>query len=555
MGRNGARGILASIVAIALVASACGSAASPTPGSQAPITAVPASGAAASQTPAGPAEGTIRYLGLEPADSLDTLGAQGDSTRAQVAFIADDLVEYDEHGAITLGLAASYDSSADLKAWTFHLRPDLKFSDGSAITAQDVKWSVDRMRKGEALKVLLAAITEVSIVDPSTIKITASKPFRKLPNLLATNGSGAIFKQSAVEGNPNYWQLPTATSGPYVIKSRIPKDGATYEANPYYWRAGFPKTKNLKQIYSEDQNSWAAAIESGTADAAAIGYADAQRLRQSGAIQVAQDDASPFAPVFWGWLTNKAPFDNKLVRQAFAYAVDRQGTMDACWFGTGDVTYGQILRPWDPMYTLIDTYKLDRSAALKKAGDLLDQAGWKVGPDGMRAAQGVAGVADGTKFAVQVAYEHDWPASECNTLLLQSTMKQVGVDIKPFKDGTSNYWTEVPAGKWLMYHGGDAAIDADDLYLNWFHTGGSQTALTTRLHDPAIDAKIDAAVVADPAAAKQIYSELETWQVDELPLLVTNYQYSQTGLAKNLHGYYGGPQIGLKWLANVTIGP
>jgi peptide/nickel transport system substrate-binding protein len=561
MNRNGATGIVAGIVVIALVSSACGSAASPAPGSQAAGSQAAGSQSAGSQapataeTPAGPAEGTIRWLGLEPQEGLDTSGAQGGSTRAQVSLIADNLVEYDQDGALTLGLAASFESTADLKTWTFHLRPDLKFSDGTPITAEDVKWSVERMRKGEALKNLLTAVTEVAVVDPATIKITTSTPARKLPNLLATNGSGGIFKEAAVEGNPSYWQLPTATSGPYIITARVPKDGATYEANPEYWRKGYPKTRNLKQIYSADQNSWAAAIESGTADAAAIGYADAQRLREAGTIQIVQDDASPFAPLLWGWARDKAPFDSKLVRQAFAYAFDRQGRMDACWFGTGDVTYGQILRPWDPMYTQIDTYKLDRAAALTKAGELLDQAGWKAGSDGMRVAQGVPGEADGTKFSVEVPYEFDWPAAECNTLLLQSTMKQVGVDIKPVKDGTGNFWTEVGEHKFTMYHGGNAAIDADDLYLNWFHSGGGSTAIMTNLNDPAIDAKIDAAVAADEATAKGIYAELENWQADELPLLVTGYQYAQIGLAKNVQGHFSGPQIGLKWLANVTIGP
>ena len=62
--------------------------------------------------------------------------------------------------------------------------------------------------------------------------------------------------------------------------------------------------------------------------------------------------------------------------------------IDACWFGTGAVTYGNILRPWDPNYIEIDTYKMDRTAALQKAGELLDGAGWKVGADGIRVAHG-----------------------------------------------------------------------------------------------------------------------------------------------------------------------
>ena len=74
--------------------------------------------------------------------------------------------------------------------------------------------------------------------------------------------------------------------------------------------------------------------------------------------------------------------------------MDRQGLIDAGWFGTGAVTYGNILRPWDPNYIEITTYNLDRTAALAKAGELLDSAGWTVGPDGIRVSQGVAGMTD-----------------------------------------------------------------------------------------------------------------------------------------------------------------
>src|SRR4029079_2007870 len=131
------------------------------------------------------------------------------------------------------------------------------------------------------------------------------------------------------------------------------------------------------QWVAGDQNSWAAAVESGTIDIAAVGYADAQRLKTEGKIPVLQNDQ--LAPLFWGWNWRKAPFDNQTVRQAFAYAFDRQGRIDACSFGTGAVTYGNILRPWDPNYIEIDTYKMDPAAGLAKAATMLDSVGWKVG--------------------------------------------------------------------------------------------------------------------------------------------------------------------------------
>ena len=113
---------------------------------------------------------------------------------------------------------------------------------------------------------------------------------------------------------------------------------------------------------------------------------------------------------------------------------------------------------------------------------------------------------DGTKFSVQVPYEGNWPAAECNTLLLQSTMKQIGIDIQPQKYDPAAFWGDVAADKFTMYHGGAGATGAEDLYLDWFHTGGGLTPLTTHLKDPAIDKQIDQAVgTGDPTQAKTIY--------------------------------------------------
>jgi peptide/nickel transport system substrate-binding protein len=461
----------------------------------------------------------------------------------------------DESGKLEGDLAESWEASADNKTYTFHLRAGIKFSDGSPITADDVKFSIDRMKTGEIMKGQLANVTAVTVVDPNTVTVALSQPSGALAVTLSRPGSAVILPMKAVQAKADYFSLPDPVSGPYILKELVPKDHASFVANPNYWKTGFPKIKNLVQTFSEDQNSWAAAVESGTIDIAAVGYADAQRLKKEGKIPVLQNDQ--LAPLFWGWNWRKPPFDNQTVRQAFAYAFDRQGRIDACWFGTGAVTYGNILRPWDPNYIEIDTYKLDPAAGLAKAASMLDSVGWKVGPDGTRVSTGVAGEPDGTKFSVQVPYEGNWPAAECNTLLLQSTMKKIGVDIQPQKYDPAAFWGDVAADKFTMYHGGAGATGAQDLYLDWFHTGGGLTPLTTHLKDPSIDKQIDQAVgTGDANAAKAIYQSLEKWQSDFLPMMVTGYQWLQIALSPKVQGYFQAPGGYTKWgLLNTTLTP
>jgi peptide/nickel transport system substrate-binding protein len=201
----------------------------------------------------------------------------------------------------------------------------------------------------------------------------------------------------------------------------------------------------------------------------------------------------------------------------------------------------------------IDTYKMDPAAGVQKAGALLDQVGWKLGSDGTRAAQGVAGVANGTKFTVTVPYENNWPAAECNTLLLQSTMKKVGVNIVPDKHDAAAFWGQVAKDQFTMYHGGARSTNADDLYLNWFHTGGAFTPYTTHLSDPSLDKQIDNAVAGDASTAKSIYGQLEAWQADYLPMLVTGHQFQQVAMSPKLKGWYSRPDSFDKWLVVATI--
>ena len=504
--------------------------------------------------PAVAQDNVLRYITVEPTQGLDPAIAAADASRQPMSLIYEPLVDYDEAGNLVGHIAESWEASDDLLTWTFKLREGTQFSDGAAITAEDVLFSINRMREGESMGGLLANVADVSISDDGgSIVFSLSAPTNALPLNLSRRGNAAILSQDAVEAFEDYFALPGSTSGPYMLKSFTPKDRAIFVANPNYWLEGSPRTETIEYIFSEDQNSWAAAIESGAADIANVGYADAERLRAGGQVVVEQTDS--LNPLFWGWDRTKAPFSDKRVRQAVAHAIDRQGRIDACWFGTGAVTYGNILRPWDPNYVENATYDdSDRDAALARSGELLDEAGWVLADGDVRVAQGVEGVEDGTPLSFEVPYEGNWPAAECATLLLQDTLADVGIDAIPDKYDPAPFWGDVAAGMHTMYHGGAGATNADDLYLNWFHSGGALTALTTHLEDAEIDAQIEAAVAAsDAETAAQIYAELEQWQADELPMLVRGYQWTQTALGPGVDGYISRPDGAIRWLANVVV--
>lgn len=477
----------------------------------------------------------LMLQGGSPTQGFDPAVAQTYASTNVMALFYGTLVQLDSNNHVVPDLASSWTASADGLGYTIKLRKT-DFSDGSPVTAADVVYSIKRMQGGAKLKGALAVVTQVTAVDSSTVKLTLSKPFPDLMTELATPGSAGILKQSAVSGHSGYFTKPTATSGQFELSGYVPNVSATFKPNP-----GFYQPSKLPEIdmslAQSTTTGTAAALQTGALDIGTVDYGDASELAKTGTVHLLHQDA--LNPVFFGWNTSKPPFNSLDVRQAFAYADNRAQAEASCWFNTGAVTYGSLLRPWDPNYVAIDTYKsASQQAADAKAGSLLDAAGWKMGPNGVRVANGVPGVADGTPFKVTVPYENGWPQAGCHTQVLQASMKAVGVQVTPESYDEASFYQQVAKGAFDMYHGGAGATDAYDLYLNWFHSNGGLTDLTTQLHDASIDAQVNSAESAASAAvAKPIFQQLEQWQAKNLPMLVDSYQFILWGVSDKVHGY------------------
>jgi peptide/nickel transport system substrate-binding protein len=539
-------GSVVSLLMASLLAVGCGQAA---PTASGVASAAPSGGEVPSTAPSTSADNvrdaTIRWAADEPSQGLDPQIASAGASLELMGLMYDTLFDFDDAGQLVPWLAESSTTSTDGLTWTFKLRADGKFSDGSPITSEDVKFSLDRAREGDVLKGQLALVESVDATDPSTVTVKLSKPNGQLPLALAAAGSAGVLSKAAVESRPDYFTSPTVTSGPYVLGELVPQSHATLEANSSYWHPDLPKVKFINYVFQSDATVRQTMVAGGAADIAPISPAGAAEVGESDQFKIVT--TQNLSPLFWGWDWSKAPFDNELVRQAFAFAIDRQSSIAACAYGGPDkITWGAGPSALDPNYVEINTYNVDRATALQQAGALLDQAGWKLGSNGVRVADGVAGFADGAPFKVAVPYEGTWKVAECNTLLLQQALKEVGVEIEPQAYDRAAYWGDVGAGKFTMYHGGAWAADALDFFNIWYRSGGSLTALTTHLEDPAIDAQIDSAVSStDPAAVKSILGDLQAMAVDELYTLVWGQTFNPIMFTSKLDGFVTTPSTAL----------
>ncbi|MCU1550445.1 MAG: Peptide/nickel transport system substrate-binding protein [Glaciihabitans sp.] len=496
------------------------------------------SGSGAQSPDAGSSRLTIEAT--EPTTGLDPATAVTQASLRLIELMYEPLLDYGKDGTLQPAIAEKWTLAANGLSYDFAIRKGAEFSDGSAITAEDVKFSIERMAKGAALKTALTDITGVKVTDPNTVRITLATPSRVILNALATTGSAAILSEKAVNANPDYFTKPTATSGPWTLKEYIPKDHASLTANPHYWNTGFPKIKNITYTFGTDITAMAAAVESGTADMTYnMNPADAVRLQKSGAIQYFVAPSAGL--VMWGMDKSKAPFDDVRVRQAIAYMVPRKQAIDTCWSGIGGhASTGDLIYKGDPLYQAGEQrFNLSTSAALAKASALLDEAGWKVGPGGVRVAQGVKGAKDGTKFAVSVPYENTWQQARCNTEMLQQNLKPLGVDITPQAYDSASFYGDVAKDKFEMYHAGNAYATTDSYFSQSFTCNGSVTNLMAKWCNKDVDALItQAQQEPDLAKAAALYRQVQDIILDQQPMIVIGTQYAVIGASKQLKGYY-----------------
>lgn len=498
----------------------------------------------------------LTITATEPSTGLDPAAAVTQASLRLIELMYEPLIDFDKSGKVQPAIAEKWALAADGLSYDFTIRADAKFSDGTPITGDDVKYSIERMAKGAALKASLADIKSVEVPNPGVVRITLNTPSRVILNALATTGSAAILSKKAVEASADYFTKPTATSGPWTLTEMIPKDHASLTANTHYWNKGFPKIQAITYTFGTDITAMAAALESGTTGMTYnMKPADAVRLKKANAIQYFVAPSAGL--VQWGLDKSKPPFNDVRVRQAVAYVVPRQQAIDTCWSGIGGhVSFGDLIYKGDPLYEAGDQrFELSEADALAKAGALLDGAGWKVGPDGVRVAHGVKGAADGTKLAAKVPYENTWQQARCNTEMLQQSLKPLGVAVTPQAYDSASFYGDVGKDKFTMYHAGNAYATTDAYFAQSFTCDGSVTNLMAKWCNKDVDKLIaEAQQESDLTKAAALYRKVQDIILDEQPMIVMGSQYAVIGTSKHLKGYYPRADVSNRGLIYASMG-
>ncbi|MDK3071532.1 ABC transporter substrate-binding protein [Sedimentitalea sp. JM2-8] len=309
---------------------------------------------------------------LEPPHLDPTSAAAGAIDDVVYSNIFEGLTRFMSDGTVVPGLAESWEISDDGLVYTFKLREGVTFHDGTAMDAEDVKFSLDRARAEDSVnaqKALFTSISDVAIIDPLTVRVTLSEPNGLFLFNMAWGDAVIVAPESidTIKTNP-------IGTGAFRFVNWVQGDRIDIEKNPEYW--GTPaRLDNATFKFISDPTAAFAAVMAEDVDMFST-FPSPENLPQF--------EADPRFQVLVGStegetilaINNKLPpFDNVKVREAVAHAIDRQAIIDGAMFGLG-TPIGTHFAPHHPAYVDLTA---NSAHDPDKARALLAEAGF---PDG-----------------------------------------------------------------------------------------------------------------------------------------------------------------------------
>ena len=321
------------------------------------------------------ASGIIYSLRADP-DTLDPQRAIDQPSGQVLVSIYNALFALGDDGELEPDLAEDYEISKDGLVWTFYLRDDVKFHDGTDFNAEAVKFVYDRqfdeeldLAFGGRFRRYVSGPESIRVVEEHVLEIETEQPSPYFGYLIATGAPGYIPSPAAIEEYGEDLGTNPVGTGPFVFESWSSGEEVFLNAYEDYHGEGPYIDKLEMRIITED-SAREMALEAGDIHMAPnIPPRSIPSLEAQESIEVVN---SPLYRVFyWAFNTTKPYFEDVQVRQAFNYAVDREAIVDHVLQSVGTVTHSP-LSPISEGYVDTEFYPYDPD----RAREMLEDAGW-----------------------------------------------------------------------------------------------------------------------------------------------------------------------------------
>lgn len=460
---------------------------------------------------AGSARGgtLVAAISGEP-DQLDPHQTSAYASFQVLENVFDTLVEPGEDLQMQPALAESWETSEDGLTWTFDLRDDVTWHNGRDLVAEDVVYSYNRIIDEELANAYrFESVESVTAPDPDTVEIKLSRP---TPNLLANIGA---FKGMAIVAKENVEDGSIARNpigtGAFEFDSYSPGDRLQLVRNEEYWGGDVPLDGVEFRFISEPT------VALTNLQGGQVHWTDnlppqqVESLRDSDELEVTTVASNDY----WYFAANQArePFDDPRVRQAMAYAIDREQITEAALFGLGAPNQTAIPEEsaWHTDYA---PYERD----VEKAKQLLEEAG----------------VED---LSVDFMVTNEYPETVTAAQVIQSQLKDVGIEVNIRTLDFAAWLDQQAQGNFDAFLlGWLGNLDPDDYYYAQHHTGANFNF--QKYSNPEVDRALDAArAETDPEARKELYEQAVKQIVDEASYVYLYNPEVVQGWVPELEGY------------------
>ncbi len=431
-------------------------------------------------------------------------------------------------GEVKPQIAESWEQVDDT-TYVFKLRQDVKFHDGSALKAEDVKFSLERAINSASVSYIVDFIKEVNIKDDYTVEIILHAPYAPALRNLAVPFA-AIVPKAVVEKDEEGFKMNPIGSGPYKFVEWKQSDHIKMQANPDYMD-GKPETENLIMKVIPENSQRLIALETGEIDLAYdLLPNDLKKIGESGNLQAIE--APGLTCSYLSMNMKKAPFDNPKVREAINYAIDRKMIVDTILSGSGEPA-DAIIAPAVFGYHSTGVYEYNP----EKAKELLKEAGFE----------------NGLSTSIWV---NDSQARIEICQAIQAMFLESGIDCKIEVMEFGSLIQKCTAGEHEMGLFGwtTSTQDADYTYYSLEHSS-MQGASGNRsfLDDPEVDALVEAGrTTTDAEKRKEIYKDLAIKLAEINNNAPIYYSTINVGATKNVQGFVIDP-VGYHDLSHVKV--
>jgi peptide/nickel transport system substrate-binding protein len=466
--------------------------------------------------------GTLKLAMQTPATAINPLIVDDAGGLNMLAQTGEFLV-FDNNQKLSLEpmLATKWAPSKGGSVWTFTLRPNVKFHDGSPMTADDVVYSIQELANPKNASNALSTFANVlkpdgvMKVDDTTVAFHLEAPNGNFPYLVSSDNYNAIIVPKGTDYAK--WQKTFVGTGPFKLQSYTTNTGANFTANPAYW-GGAPNLASTAFSFYTSQQPQILALQGGQVDVIVqFVVQGAQSLLNNSSYNVIKLKSSGHREL--SMRNDQSPFTDKRVRQAIALSLDRPGMVKALLAGDGDLGNDS---PFAPKFPSTDTSIPQRTQDISKAKQLLSAAGH---PNG---------------FSTQLATEQYEEIPQLAQVIAEAASK-IGVKISLKVETQANYYGKATFGNsdWLdatmsLVDYGDRGVPNVFLDAPLLSNGTWNAA---HFKNPTYDNLVKQYTAAvDLQTQKTIAGKIQNLLLDETPLIIPYFLEGLTATTSSVHG-------------------